>query len=219
MLASLPRQRVTKPKRPKKTTKPPRTSAARCLPVRTALLIVAFFVIDRIGAFSVQETVFTYLRRVMSFTIPLNFFLLGCEVFAEFYTDSAHVASAQYLFFGLNGHAMLVPYIWSGLGMGIVAMIVVLTPALNDRRGWQVFASVLCVIGIWIEKGMGLIIPGFVPSPAGDLVEYVPSAVEIGVCIGIWAMGIALFTIMAKVALAIRSGRVSANSATSSTAE
>ena len=177
-----------------------------------ALLIIAFFIIHRVGAQKIQDSVFEYLRRVMSFTIPLNFFLLGCELFAEFYTDSTHVASAEYLFFGLHGHHMLVPYIWSGLAMNAVAMIVVLTPGLQHRRGWQVFASLLCVVGVWIEKGMGLIVPGFVPSPAGDLVEYAPSAAEIGVCLGIWALGTALFTIMAKVALGIRSGRVRARS-------
>ena len=77
-----------------------------------------------------------YLRRVMSFTLPLNFFLLGCELFAEFYTDSTHVMSAEYLFFGINGHGMLVPYIWSGLAMGLCAMVIVLTPRLHSNRAW-----------------------------------------------------------------------------------
>jgi molybdopterin-containing oxidoreductase family membrane subunit len=175
-----------------------------------ALLIIAFFVIHRVGVLEIKDTVFVYLRQVMAFTIPLNFFLLGCEVFAEFYTGSVHVASAQYLFFGLNGHGMLVPYIWSALAMEVVAMVVVLTPQLRAKRPLLVFASVLCVIGVWVEKGMGLLVPGFVPSPAGDLVEYAPSLVEIGVSIGIWGAGIALFTVLVKVALAIKSGRVRA---------
>ncbi len=175
-----------------------------------ALLIIAFFIIKRVGAAQVKESVFVYLRQVMSFSLPLNFFLLGCELFAEFYTNSMHVASAQYLFFGIEGHGMLVPYIWSGLAMNAFAMVVVLVPPLFRRRWLLVFASGLCVVGVWIEKGMGLLIPGFVPSPAGDLVEYAPSLIEIGVSIGIWALGIALFTVFAKIALAIKSGAIRA---------
>ncbi|MEE9382971.1 MAG: NrfD/PsrC family molybdoenzyme membrane anchor subunit [Nannocystaceae bacterium] len=176
-----------------------------------ALLIIALYVIKRTGTLEIATSVFDYLRRVMTFTIPLNFFLLGCEVFAEFYTDSVHVMSAQYLFFGINGHGMLVPYIWSGLAMNLFALVVVLTPKLHTQPAWLLAGSAFCVMGIWIEKGMGLIIPGFIPSPAGDLVEYAPSMVEFWVSIGIWSFGIALFTMMTKAALALTSGRLRAN--------
>ena len=175
-----------------------------------ALLMLCFYAIHRSRAMKVEDSVFEYLAKVAAFALPLNYFLLGCELFKEFYTDSVHVASAEYLFFGLHGHSMVAPYIWSGLAMGIVAMVVFLTPKLRARRGWLVAASVLAVVGVWIEKGMGLIVPGFVPSPAGDIVEYVPSWVEFLVCLGIWALGAFIFTVMAKVAVAIQSGRLRA---------
>ena len=66
--------------------------------------------------------------------------------------------------------------------------------------------AVLCIIGVWIEKGMGLIIPGFIPTPMGDLVEYRPSVAEFLISLGIWALGALIFTVMAKVALAIQFG-------------
>ena len=179
-----------------------------------ALLIIAFFILKRFAAAPIKESVFGYLRQVMSFALPLNFFLLGCELFAEFYTDSMHVISAEYLFFGIDGHGMLVPYIWSGLAMNAFAMVVVLTPQLFRQRWLLVLASAFCVVGVWVEKGMGLLIPGFVPSPAGDLVEYAPSPVEIGVSIGIWALGLAIFTVFTKVALSIKSGETRMRSAT-----
>jgi hypothetical protein len=64
----------------------------------------------------------------MNFTIPLNFFLLGSELLKEFYTDSAHVMSAKFLFFGINGHAMIAPYIWGGLLLNLIALVIVLIP-------------------------------------------------------------------------------------------
>ena len=65
-------------------------------------------------------------------------------------------------------------------------------------------AFIFTVIGIWIEKGMGLVIPGFVPTPIGEIYEYVPSIAEIMITIGIWAFGLLFFTIMAKAALPIQ---------------
>ncbi len=179
-----------------------------------ALLIIVFTIINRFGGIEIRDSVLQFLRRVISFTLPLNFFLLGCELFKEFYTDSVHVASATYLYFGLYGHRMLVPYIWSGLLMGLAAMVIFAVPRFYRNRSFLLFGAALCVVGIWIEKGMGLIIPGFIPSPAGDLVEYTPSWIEFWVSVGIWAFGALLFTVMAKVAIAILYGRLEARPTT-----
>ena len=59
----------------------------------------------------------------------INMFLLACEVFTEFYTDSAHVASARYLYFGLHGRDALVPWIWTAIGMNLVATALLMLPA------------------------------------------------------------------------------------------
>jgi len=173
-----------------------------------ALLLIVLTVADLLRALRVEPSVFQYLRRVITFTLPLNFFLLGCELFSEFYTNSTHAASARYLFFGLHGHAMLAPYIWGGLSLSLCALVIFASASLSELPGWRVLASVFCVVGVWIEKGMGLIVPGFIPSPAGDLVEYRPSATEFFVSAGIWSLGALLFTVMVRVALAIQMGRI-----------
>lgn len=171
-----------------------------------ALLILVFYAINRFTDHEVPQSITKFLRKVLSITLPINYFLLGCELFKEFYTGSAHAASAHYLFFGLHGHAMLAPYIWGGLTIGVAAMVIMLVPRLHERTPVLLIGCVLCILGIWVEKGMGLIIPGFIPSPTGDLVEYSPSAIEFLVSLGIWALGAAIFTVFAKVALAIQSG-------------
>ena len=171
-----------------------------------ALLIIVFWAINRFTDVDIPGTIFKYLRRVVSVALPINYFLLFCELFKEFYTDSTHALSAHYLFYGINGHAMLAPYIWTGLALGILAMVIYWVPALYKNPIWMGVASVFCIVGVWIEKGMGLIIPGFMPSPMGDLVEYRPSVSEFLISLGIWAFGALLFTVMAKVALAIQFG-------------
>ncbi len=118
----------------------------------------------------------------------INMFLLACEVFTEFYTDSAHVASARYLYFGLHGRHALVPWIWTAIGMNLLATVLLVLPASRGLKSLNV-ACVLSIVGIWIEKGMGLIVPAFVPTPLGEIVEYAPTPHEIVICLGIWAFG------------------------------
>ena len=51
---------------------------------------------------------------------------------------------------------------------------------------------------------MGMIVPGFVPSPLGEVVEYSPSMVEIGVSAGIWAAGMLVFSALLKIGLPLQ---------------
>lgn len=178
-----------------------------------AILMIVFQVIRWRKIMAIQDSVFDLLRKIVSFTLPLNYFLLGCELFTELYAGAAHTISVEYLYFGIEGHGKLVPYIWSGLVMGISATVVFLVPALYKNIKVLITASVAAVVGIWIEKGMGLIIPGFLPTPSGDLVEYEPSFVEFFVSLGIWGLGILVFTVLAKVAIAIQEGNLRAKRA------
>ncbi|MBT4790776.1 MAG: polysulfide reductase NrfD [Halobacteriovoraceae bacterium] len=173
------------------------------------LLMVVFFAINKwYPNFRVKEEVFTLLKKIATFAFPLNLFLLFCEVFKEFYTDSVHVASAEYLFFGLHGNHMLVPYMWMAVFCSVGTAVVFLVPKFRDNKKILIPTCFVGFIGIWIEKGMGLIIPGFIPSPLGSIVEYTPSVNEIFVCLGIWSFGALLFTVMAKTALGILSGKI-----------
>jgi len=60
--------------------------------------------------------------------------------------------------------------------------------------------------GVYIEKGMGLIIPGLTPDTLGEIYEYYPTVTELRVAAGIFAVGFLLFTLMLKVAVPISLG-------------
>ncbi len=174
-----------------------------------AILTIAFRSVNRFTTLKVDEAVFTMLKKIVAVTMPVNMFLLFCELFSEFYTNSEHVASAKYLYFGLHGGHMLQGYIISALIMNTIAMIVFVTPKLRDNNKIFIFVSVLAILGIWTEKGMGLIIPGFIPTPLGDIVEYTPSINEFFICLSIWATGVLIYTLLVKTATAILSGKLS----------
>ncbi len=148
------------------------------------------------------------LRSIVQVSMLINVFLLANEVFKEFYSGNLHVASAKYLFIGLQGHYALVPWIWTAIALNLIAMTLLVLP-LSRSLKWLNVACVLCIIGIWIEKGMGLVLPGFTPTPLGAIVEYTPSLNETLICLGIWAMGLLLYTIFLRMAVPILQGQLS----------
>jgi Ni/Fe-hydrogenase subunit HybB-like protein len=169
------------------------------------LMIIVFQIIRKLSSYDIGDRALHILRQIVTISLLVNLFLLGCEAFKEFYSDSVHTSSARYLFFGLHGHNALVPWIWFAISIEVIAAAILITPAAK-KIGWLNLACALSIVGIWIEKGMGLIVPGFLPTPLGEIVEYLPSVNESLVCVGIWAFGALLFSWMLRLAIPIMSG-------------
>lgn len=148
------------------------------------------------------------LRNIVQVAMCINIFLLGCEVFNAFYNSNRDDASWRYLFLGLNGHDALVPWIWTAVTLNVTAMVLLMLP-LSRNFKWLNAACLMCILGVWIEKGMGLVIPGFIPTPLGDIVEYVPTWNETLICAGIWALGFLCFTLFLKMSVPILNGELS----------
>jgi len=172
-----------------------------------AFIVLTLQIVRRYTAHRVSDDALLVLRRIVQVAMIINIFLLGCEVFTEFYTDAAHLASSRYLYFGEHGRAALVPWIWTAIAFNAVAAVLLVLPASRGLRMLNV-ACVLAIVGIWIEKGMGLIVPAFIPTPLGEIVEYTPTWNEIMVCLGIWAFGLLLYTVFVRVSVPVLSGRL-----------
>ncbi len=172
-----------------------------------ALIVLTLQVIKASTGYPVSDKAISTLKGIITIALGINMFLLGSEVFTEFYTGSSHSVSAQYLFFGLHGHSALVPWIWTAIVLNTLALVALLTPL--SRRRWVLNAAcVAMIIGIWIEKGMGLIVPAFVPSPLGEIVEYAPTVNEILICTGIWAIGLLIYTILVRITIPVLYGEL-----------
>ena len=65
------------------------------------------------------------------------------------------------------------------------------------------------IVAIWIEKGLAMVVVGFVPSPLGKVTAYTPTAPELLISLAIYGIGALILTLLYKIALSVR-GELSA---------
>jgi molybdopterin-containing oxidoreductase family membrane subunit len=170
-----------------------------------AFIVILLAILKSVVGRPIEKEPTQVLVNIIRVTIIVNLLMVVSEVFTEFYTGGAHTASARYLFFGLHGYDGLVPWIWTAIAFNVIATVLFLLPKITNYTWLLVFACTLAFIGAWIEKGMGLIVPGFIPSTLHEIVEYSPSWVEWKVTVGIWAFGLMVITVLLKMAIAASS--------------
>jgi molybdopterin-containing oxidoreductase family membrane subunit len=173
-----------------------------------AFVIILLEIVRRTGRLAFGDGPSQTLSRIMRVTVLLNLFMLGSELFTALYTGGAHSAAVKYLFFGSHGKHALVPYIWTAVALNVTSAVLLHLPRSRTDKRWLLAASGCAFVGVYLEKGMGLIVPGFVPSTLHELVEYTPTVTEWKVTAGIWALGLLVLTVALKVGLAVWTGRV-----------
>ncbi len=171
-----------------------------------AILLVVMQVLRRFTRFEIQDQAIWKIAELMAYAMFLNLFLHGAEAFKEFYSNTQHLQFTRYWYWGLGSHHTLVPYAWSAVFLNLLAFGIFISP--KARHNWLLL-NVGCLAtyaGVYIEKGMGLIIPGLTPDALGEIYEYYPTIAELRVAAGIFALGFLIFTLMLKVAVPISLG-------------
>jgi Ni/Fe-hydrogenase subunit HybB-like protein len=173
-----------------------------------AFIIILLYIIRGTTKYPIADGAFAKLALVTTVAAQINLVMLFSELFHEFYWPTHHGISARYLFFGLDGHRALVPWIRTAIALNATATVALMIHPVRRNKRWLVPACATLFVAIWIEKGMGLVIPGFIPSPLGEIVEYTPTWVEVAVTAGIWALGMFVLSVLVRVALPIELGEV-----------
>lgn len=171
-----------------------------------AFVILLLSLIKRETRYEISDGAFSKLALITTAAAQVNLVMLISELFYKFYSPTHHGINARYLFFGIDGHRALVPWIWTAIAINALATIALMIHPIRRNQRWLTIASAALFVGIWVEKGIGLVVPGFIPSPLGEIVEYTPTLVEIGVTAGVWALGLFVLTVLVRVALPIELG-------------
>jgi len=170
-----------------------------------ALLILLCLILKRVTKFDAGREAIQKLATIVCYAALINVFFVLLEFFTSYYSNiPGHIHTLQYLFFGLHGYDQLVPWMRVSTIFGIVAIVMLLVPATRKREDTLAIACVLLFVSLWIDKGIGLVIGGFVPNPLEEITAYHPSFNEIMITLGIWATGAFILTVLYKIALAVK---------------
>jgi Ni/Fe-hydrogenase subunit HybB-like protein len=178
-----------------------------------AVMIILFQVLRRTNGLPIKDEAIWKIAELMSYAMFVNLFLLGAELFKEYYSATEHLLYTEYLWTGIGEHRTLVPYAWFSLFCSVVAFVLFLVP--RTRRNFLTLnlGCLLIWMGVYIEKGMGLIIPGMTPDTLGQIYEYKPTMTEWGIAAGVFGTGFLVFTLLVKVAVPILMGTFRAEGA------
>jgi len=170
-----------------------------------ALLIIVCLLLKRLTKFDAGKEPIQKLAIIAAYAMSLNVFFIALEFFTAFYSaNPEHTVHLRYLYFGVDGGTSLVPFMWISTALALVALVLLLVPDLRRNEKVLTWACIGVFISIWIDKGMGMVVGGFVPNPLGKVIEYTPTLPELLISASIYAFGLLMITVLYKVALSVR---------------
>jgi len=162
-------------------------------------------VIRKVAKFDPGKEPIQKLSVIVTYAMIVNVFFVLMELFTVFYSQiPEHMEHFRYLFVGLEGRAALVPWMWTSVLLAVVSLLLLIPPRFRKNEKILAVACVVVFLSLWIDKGLGLIVGGFVPSPMGAVTEYAPTLPEIAISAAIWALGFLMITIFYKITLSVR---------------
>lgn len=170
-----------------------------------ALLILLGFIVRKFTRFDPGKEAFQALAKIVTYAMIISIFFVLMELFTTFYSQiPEHMHHFQYLFVGLHGHTKLVPWMWTFVILSVISLILLINPGTRRNEVTLGIACIAVFVSLWIEKGLGLVITGFIPSPLEDITEYTPTVPEVFITLGIWAIGFMILTVLYKIAVSVK---------------
>jgi len=173
-----------------------------------SLLIILALIIRKFTRFDPGREAIQALGKIVTYFMITNVFFLGLEFFTAFYSNiPGHVHTFQYLYAGIEGHGRLVPMMWASSILALIALILLLNPKTRRDEKTLAVAAAAVFLSLWIDKGFGLVVGGFIPNPFERITEYWPTMPETLITLGVWAAGILILTVLYKIAVAVKEGK------------
>ncbi len=170
-----------------------------------ALLILLCLIVRKVSKFDPGKEQIGTLAIIVTYAMILNVFFFMLEVFTAFYSQiPGHMHPIVFLFKGLEGHGNFVPWMWTAAVFAILSLVLLIVPATRRNEGTLTVACIILIIATWIDKGLGLIVGGFTPTPFHTVTEYWPTTPEMFITIGVWATGFFVLTILYKIAVSVK---------------
>ncbi len=145
------------------------------------------------------------LAKIITYALIISIFFVLCELFTVFYSQiPEHMYHFIYLFVGFHGHYGLVAWMWSAVVLAAIALVIMINPKTRNNPTTLAIGCGATFLALWIEKGITLVLTGYIPSPLETITEYHPTVPEIAIVIGVWALGLLILSVLYKVALGVK---------------
>jgi molybdopterin-containing oxidoreductase family membrane subunit len=170
-----------------------------------ALLILFCLILKRVARFDAGEKAIQTLAKIVTYALATSIFFVLVELFTVFYSQiPGHMHHLTYLFMGLDGHHTIARWMSVSALTALVSLVLLIIPRTRKNQSLLALACIGVFLSLWIEKGLGLVVTGFVPSPMETITDYAPTGPEIAITIGIWALGLLLITMFYKIFVSVR---------------
>jgi Ni/Fe-hydrogenase subunit HybB-like protein len=172
-----------------------------------ALLILFCLILKRFGRFDAGEKAIQTLAKIVAYALATSIFFVLVELFTAFYSQiPGHMQHLKYLFAGLDGHNTIAHWMGVSALTAVAAFVLLIIPRTRKREPLLAVACCFVFLSLWIEKGLGLVVTGFVPSPLEAIPDYTPTGPEVAITVGVWALGLLLVTMFYKIFVSVRKG-------------
>lgn len=170
-----------------------------------AILILLTLLVRKIWRYDVGDKAISKLTQIVAYAMVANCFFVCLEMFTVFYSGiQEHIHPFQFLYTGLDGKGNLMPWAWISVILSIISLVLLVVPRFRQSLKLLPFTCIVTVVALWIDKGLDMVITGFIPNPLGYVIEYSPTIPELLVSLGIYAVGAFVLSALYKIALTIR---------------
>ncbi|OGW19203.1 MAG: menaquinol oxidoreductase [Nitrospirae bacterium GWC2_57_13] len=168
-----------------------------------ALLLMLALIVRKLTKFDPGKEPIQALAKIVTYAMFANVFFLALEFFTAFYSQiPGHMHAFDHLY--AHSATPLVPMMWVSTAFALISLGMLFFPAIRKNETTLVMACIMLFTSLWIDKGFGLVIGGFVPNPFDEVHEYWPTLPEGIITVGIWAIGFLVLTMLYKVAISVR---------------
>ncbi|MFP4428486.1 MAG: sulfate reduction electron transfer complex DsrMKJOP subunit DsrP [Desulfovermiculus sp.] len=170
-----------------------------------AILLILAMIAKKVAKFDPGEKAVQTLATIITYAMLINVFFFLLEVFTAFYSNvPGHTHTLAYLFTGAHGASSLVGWMWVMTVCAILSLVLLVPHQFRKKPELLVPGLLLLIAATWIDKGLGLVVGGFIPNPFDTITEYAPTFPELMISVMIYATGLLVLTVLWKVAIGVK---------------
>lgn len=168
-----------------------------------AILLLVMMVTEKFTTFKMAKNALTTLVKIIMYAMCVNMFFFLLEIFTSFYSNiPGHMHPILYLF--EHAPTGLVALMWTFIAFATISITMLVTPRFRNNLKLLPYTLVILVIATWIDKGLGLLIGGFNPTPFETFSTYWPTGKELLVSMMVYSIGALIVTVLFKIATGVK---------------